>query len=557
MTKRLGLYLSLGFVGVVLLLAGLSWDALLHAGDPTLAAREGLFAWRNPGHVLLGLGLGTVVVGLVGAGCTAMAMSGTDSRWARPGTQRAFLAGSTALVVACTAVTSWSASSMHDGHGTGAATAPAGHADLAAAEPAGAHPHPEPAPAAGGAAPAVHGHDGAAVASPERPAAVDHHDATPAGRAVTRPAAAAHDHHPTSTGAVIPHPAVADPPHPPHPSHAAAGPEPGHPHGPPAGTPAPPPAPPEGGEVAPVRWGPFLLPPAGAGGDLDHSNVVLPEGPKPCSGCFVVGVQPDLVYADGTSANLDTGVMLHHAVFFQAGEKDTTCDGDEALGRLGQRFFASGNERTGGVLPAGFGYRLTDAPVNGLFHIMNHASEPKTVFFEMKVRWVPASTAGIRPVTPVWLDMNNCRTSEYDVPAGPSSSHWTWTSTLTGRIVSTGGHVHDGGIRTTLSNRTTGQRICTSWAGYGTKPAFRGSVESMSVCAWDALGGVRAGEVLDLETAYDAATPLDDAMGIMLAYVYETADLGAGTPPPPEVSGETPAPPASTPPPSGAHPHEH
>ncbi|MCA1843383.1 MAG: hypothetical protein LC792_09395 [Actinobacteria bacterium] len=213
-----------------------------------------------------------------------------------------------------------------------------------------------------------------------------------------------------------------------------------------------------------VRYGPFVLPPAGKGGDMDHANVVMPDVAKPCEDCFITRAEPDLVYEDGTPANLDTGLMLHHAVLFNTGRPDTTCGKDTFFGRMGERFMASGNERTVKRMPDGYGYHLGQEPVNGVFHIMNHSDETKTVFVSFKVNWLPGSTPGVRPVTPVWLDVNNCRTSEYAVPAGPSSTHWTWPSTITGRIVSTGGHVHTGGVRTTLSNQTTGQRICTSWA---------------------------------------------------------------------------------------------
>ena len=301
-----------------------------------------------------------------------------------------------------------------------------------------------------------------------------------------------------------------------------------------------------------VRWGPFLLPPAGAGGDADHANVVIPDGPKPCTDCYLVGIEPDLVYADGTSANLDTGMMLHHAVFFASDQVDATCGGAPGFGELGERFFAAGNERTGGTLPAGFGYRVTAAPWNGVFHIMNHSAVPRAVFVELRTRWV---RHGVQPVRPLWLDMGNCGTSEYEVPAGPSSRHWTWTSNLTGRVLSVGGHVHDGGVRTTLTNASSGRRVCTSWAAYDTKPAYMGSLDTMSVCAWDSLGTVRAGEVLDLEAVYDAPAAIPDAMGIMLAYVVETNDLTGGTPPPPEVTGDVPPPPSSTPPSGSHHPH--
>jgi hypothetical protein len=309
------------------------------------------------------------------------------------------------------------------------------------------------------------------------------------------------------------------------------------------------------GAWAETRYGPFIIPPESAGGGADHSDIVVPSLPKPCSNCFVQQFEPDLVYADGTSANLDTGMMLHHAVLFSAGRQDPTCGPEEPFpGKLGQRFFASGNERTPGVLPPGFGYYVDQGNWSGIFHIMNHGSAAKSVYFRLNVRWSPAATGGILPVTPIWLDMNNCRTSEYAVPAGPSSSHWTWTSNLTGRILSTGGHVHNGGVRTTLTNQTTGQHLCTSWAGWGKKPAYQGSIESMSVCAWDRVGTVKKGEVLDLETAYNAPAPVPGAMGIMMAFVYETTDLGAGTPAPPDVRGEGPPPVESTPPPSS---HDH
>ncbi|HLF41753.1 MAG TPA: hypothetical protein VI854_09815 [Acidimicrobiia bacterium] len=337
---------------------------------------------------------------------------------------------------------------------------------------------------------------------------------------------------------------------------AAAGPSAGPSSESSAGSPAP--APPAG-ELAEVRYGPFTLGPAGAGGDLDHANVVLPNLPRPCDDCFIVRAEPDLVYDDGTPANLDSGVMLHHAVFFNSGRLDTTCGGDEFLGRLGERFLASGNERTARRYPDGFGYHLGRDPVNGVFHIMNHSAEPKTVWFTYRYRWVPDTTPGILPITPVWLDMENCRTSEYEIPAGPSSRHWQWKSTVTGRIISGGGHVHDGGVRTTLTNATTARHLCTSWAGYGQKPAYMGTIESMSYCTWDSLGAVRAGEVLDLEAVYDAAEGDPGAMGIMVVHVYETPDVDGGTAPPPEANGAV-RPPGATPPPAGGaapghHPH--
>ena len=556
MTKRLGMFLGLGFVGVVLLLTGLAWDAVTHANDPSLAGREGIFTLSNPGHALMALGIGMVLIGLIG-GCETLLVSAAEGRWARPGVHRAFVALSAAVVLSAAAVTSWGAQARHDepaaehsrdasgqlaaspdgSHGQGdgpAASGSSGDHDTAGGDQAAA--------ADGGDAVSHDGHTSTSV--------VRDHVADRAGQSAA-PKSADHRHDPTTaaTGRAdeSAHRHEAAPAtRPGHQEHASPGPQ----------SPAAPPGPeaPQG-TWAELRYGPFVVTPAGAGGDADHANVAVPSLPKPCSNCFLLEFQPELVYADGTPANLDTGMMLHHAVLFSAGRQDNTCGPEEPFpGKLGQRFFASGNERTPGLFPPGFGYYVDAGNWSGIFHVMNHSAGPKSVFFQLKVRWSPAAAGGVRPLTPIWLDMNNCRTSEYAVPAGPSSSHWTWTSNLTGRILATGGHVHDGGVRTTLTNQTTRQHLCTSWASWGKNSAFQGSIESMSGCTWDRVGTVQKGEVLDLETAYNSSKSVPDAMGIMMAFVYETDDLTAGTPAPPDVRGEATPPPASTPPPSG---HDH
>ena len=567
MTKRLGMFLGLGLVGVVLLLTGLAWDAVAHANDPSLAGREGIFTLGNPGHVLLGLGIGLVLVGLIG-GCETLLVTAAEGRWARPGVHRAFLALSTAVVLSAAGVTSWAARAGHDdpaaAHGSdtsGRLAASSDGSNPHAAPPDGSNPHAAPPD---GSAAGSHDHPGAgesAAPAPSGSASHDGHTSTSvvrdhvadrAGQAAA-PNSGAHRHGPTTTAAAGGAGGTAH-------RHEAAPAAPPGDHRPGPSGPASPATPPPGPEApqgtwAELRYGPFVVTPAGAGGDADHANVAVPSLPKPCTNCFLLEFQPELVYADGTPANLDTGMMLHHAVLFSAGRQDPTCGPNEPFpGKLGQRFFASGNERTPGLFPPGFGYYVDSGNWSGIFHVMNHSAGPKSVFFQLKVRWSPAAAGGVRPLTPIWLDMNNCRTSEYAVPAGPSSAHWTWTSNLTGRIVATAGHVHDGGVRTTLTNQTTGRHLCTSWAGWGQKAAYQGSIESMSGCTWDRVGTVAKGEVLDLETVYNSSKDLPDAMGIMMAFVYETADLAGGTPAPPDIRGETTPPPASTPPPSS---HDH
>ncbi len=280
------------------------------------------------------------------------------------------------------------------------------------------------------------------------------------------------------------------------------------------------------GTVTEMKIGPFVLPAAPAGA-VHGNNRPIPVIVKPCDNCYIIAVDPDLQFADGRSATMADGVMLHHMVIFEPSKPDPTC-GRSGLGALGRRVFAAGDERTSFHLPEGFGYKVDSSRWAGIAELMNHSAQPQTVYLTAKVTHVPADKAGMKPVTPVWLDVANCSDSQYSVPAGKSATPWTWTSNITGRIIEAGGHVHAGGVGLTLDNATTKQRICSSEAGYG-EGTHAGMVTSMSVCSWDSLGTVRKGETLKMTSLYDSPQAMSGVMGIMLVAIYETEDLKSGT----------------------------
>ncbi len=280
-------------------------------------------------------------------------------------------------------------------------------------------------------------------------------------------------------------------------------------------------------EVTKIRVGPFVLAPAPLG-TLPDQNRFAPSVAKPCENCLITAVVPKLVYADGSRADMDTGVMLHHLVVFEPGKPDVTCGRTQGIGALGRRIFASGDERTPITLPSGFGFRVDPGRWTGVMELMNHSEQARTVWFEADITHVPAATPGMKPVTPVWLDVNDCGNSQYSVPAGHSATPWDWHSTLTGRIVAAAGHVHPGGQGVMLDNATTDKRICASRATYGSG-MFAGMVTAMSGCSWDSLGVVHKGDDLRLTSLYDTPRSLTGVMGIMVLAVYETDDLNSGS----------------------------
>src|SRR5215207_4624849 len=183
-------------------------------------------------------------------------------------------------------------------------------------------------------------------------------------------------------------------------------------------------APATSAETRTVSYGPFTIP----GGTMEDPgmlhNKLLFAVKRPCSDCYITKLTPDLIDADtGQSTNMDDGPMLHHAVWTSQWRSDATCSGTW-LGLAGQRFFASGNERSVVDFPYGYGYRVRWYDSwNMLVDLMNHSTSAKTVYVRLTVETRP-SWASVQSVRPVWLDIDQCGDSEYDIPySGFSDTH--------------------------------------------------------------------------------------------------------------------------------------
>jgi hypothetical protein len=147
--SRLLRLLLLGAGGLILLLVGLAWDAVLHARDSGLATKEGLFTLSNPGHLLAGAGIAVAAVGLTGALAT-LVLARRGSRPLFAPVRLALVGGTLALALVAGGVGVWAA-------GTSAQV----------------HSGPDGPQGADGTAAAAHGHgpnqpDVAAAAAEER-----------------------------------------------------------------------------------------------------------------------------------------------------------------------------------------------------------------------------------------------------------------------------------------------------------------------------------------------------------------------------------------------------
>lgn len=268
-----------------------------------------------------------------------------------------------------------------------------------------------------------------------------------------------------------------------------------------------------------VRYGPYTIP-AGTMTDpgMVHNRLRLGVA-RPCTDCYITSFKPDLVYADGTRADMNSGPMLHHAVLTSQWRPDATCS-NAWLGLAGERFFASGDERTNIAFPPGYGYRVRWYDSwNLLVDLMNHATTSKTVYFQVTVTYRPWWES-VKLLKPVWLDIDQCGDSEYAIPAGFSDMHWDWKVNVPGKVVAVIGHLHGHGIAVEATNESRGgASICRSTATLD--PTDVHSVLAMSTCTGDpSLATISTGQTVRLHSEYNSAHAANDVMGIMLGYIH-------------------------------------
>lgn len=309
-----------------------------------------------------------------------------------------------------------------------------------------------------------------------------------------------------------------------------------------------------------ISYGPFTAPSSTQNNgmkDFQIGNIT-----KPCSNCLITFMEAGLQYPNGTYANSNTGMWLHHTVLYNLNRSDAVCT------KSPDRFFASGNERTpinicvNGTQKAGYFLNETDT-IAMLVELMNEMVEPRGAVVTITFEYIPTVPSGFDLVTPVWLDIGNCTTSDMPAQANTTFEYSSapWTSDISGQILDVAGHIHDGG--TYIEVLQNNKMICNCSAAYGQSEGYIETgpmnmpmmnmdmvhVSSIVSCPND--GTLKKGDTLGVTAHYDTSEyapmmngdgSLAPIMGISLLYIA----IGGNSSTTPSASGTASSTPSST-----------
>jgi len=355
------------------------------------------------------------------------------------------------------------------------------------------------------------------------------------------------------------------------------------------------------GTLVEAKYGPYTV-----NANSQVHNAINFSAPAPCTNCYVTDIVPNLIYdggspdghADGTTANLDSNMMMHHFVLMYPNRTDPVCPSGldtNILGTPYERFFAA-NERSEVHLPTPYGYQSSSSTYALIYHLVNRdPTQNKKVSIQVIYRY-RSDPPQAQSAKPLWLDIDGCGDSEYTIPTGYSDSTASWSSTVSGRMIAIGGHQHDvditgpggcdshcaaegGGVAVSAElvggnsadyfgpvpptnsppASLTGATLCRSEDSYGTAfggTQFKGHLDTMSQCGieTDLPAGAQAqayppggaypvagypftaGQTIKLHSEYqnNTGSQQTDVMGIMMAWY---APLEPGYPRP---KGATP-----------------
>ncbi|KAE9973059.1 hypothetical protein BLS_003770 [Venturia inaequalis] len=244
-----------------------------------------------------------------------------------------------------------------------------------------------------------------------------------------------------------------------------------------------------------IRSGPYKVPNMGVKSLSGHAGML--EGyydkavEKPCENCNILRQVGGLEFVNGSNANIESGLWLHHMVMMNQGPRRWDPVGVESpvcvpfvvsgtSPSKAERYFVTGNERTpftyyiDGIEKAA--YHLDPEDKFGfILELMNMNMQDEVVYITQTYDILDGPLpAGWKETKTVFLDVKSCGTSESSPPDGKSSfllESKPWIPNIQGKILNAGGHLHDGGAYVDVFANST-DKLCQSVARYSEKPEY-------------------------------------------------------------------------------------
>lgn len=272
-----------------------------------------------------------------------------------------------------------------------------------------------------------------------------------------------------------------------------------------------------------MRAGPFSL------GAYQTINTVVKVS-APQRGGYLREMHAVVVDATGRRV-AQTRVMLHHVVFVNSGRFDGDRNRRYCEDRRWEPFYGSAEEDQALRLPAGYGYRVRRGDRWRMrVMLMDHRADAARVWVRYRMVIDDQGTA----VQPYWISVACNRDRIFNVPGGAAAGSVVhrrvgWRVPRSGRIIAIAGHLHGGGRRLAVTERSCGDRLLAAPTArygraddpiYALRPVLHEpSPRSVSVLTSATGWRVDAGETLQIDAEYDGALPHVKVMGIAHLYI--------------------------------------
>ena len=268
-----------------------------------------------------------------------------------------------------------------------------------------------------------------------------------------------------------------------------------------------------------LRIGPLSFP-------AKTAHAAMPQAPDiiwtiPLDG-WLLSYSPRLVDDHGAAI---PNQLLHHVAFWNMGRSDFLCPNKE------EHIFGAGGEMNQWPPLPGYGYEVKRGDrirIATMFHNPTATAYPRA-YLEIKVGYQSAAAddtaksvpgpAALHSVFPVWLDVQQCADSAYDLNAGPTVRSGEFLFKQSGILLGLGGHLHDYGRSIEVTSESRNETIALLDARLD--PA--GHILSIPTVIFLARGGYKIpdGDRLRVTAIYrntsGRAIP-DGAMGIAVGY---------------------------------------